>query len=102
MGTKNETTIVWSKKGSGGLTRPIEALGWTATDNKSAFEHLFGAVSKSEIYIVFYVYPDSFDAFHAARDLAPIAAAHLAFGVEMERAGSDLHWGPDGKSPPPL
>jgi hypothetical protein len=99
-GTKNETTVVWSKKGSNELARPVEALGWSPTENKSALEELFGSVSKEDQYLAFYVYPDSFDAFHTVRDMA--TAAHLEFGMELDRAGSDLLWGEDGASPPPL
>jgi hypothetical protein len=99
-GNKNETTVVWSKKGSDELASPVENLGWVPAENKSALEHLFASVPKGERYIAFYVYPDSFDAFHAVRDL--VTAAQLEFGVELDRAGSDLIWGAAGTSPPPL
>jgi hypothetical protein len=99
-GRKNDTTIAWTQKGSGELSRPVEALGWTATGNKEAMDSLLKSVPKGEAYLAFYVYPDSFDAFRALRDQA--AAAQLDFGVELDRAGSDLIWGSDGTTPPPL
>ena len=99
-GKKNETTIVWTKTKSGELAKPIEALGWILPDNKGALEELLKAVHKGDSYIVFSVYPDSFEVYHAVRDL--VNAAQLDFGVELEGAGTELIFGPDGSSPPPL
>ena len=100
-GRKNETTITWkSKGGDAELSRPVEALGWTISANKTAIDDLLRSIPKNEIYLAFYVYPDSFDAFRSVRDQA--AAQQLEFGVELDRAGSDLIWGAEGSSPPPL
>jgi hypothetical protein len=100
-GRKNDTTIAWkSKGGDAELSRPIEALGWTTAGNKAAIGHLLDSVPKGEIYLAFYVYPDSFEVFRSVRDQA--AAAQIEFGVELDRAGSDLIWGSEGSSPPPL
>ena len=99
-GRKNDSTIAWKAKGDGELSRPVEALGWTVAGNKAAIDHLLRSVPKGEIYLAFYVYPDSFDAFHSLRDQA--AAAQIEFGVELDRAGSDLIWGSEGSTPPPL
>ena len=99
-GRKNDTAIAWTGKGDGELSRPVEALGWTVAGNKAAIDHLLRSVPKGEIYLAFYVYPDSFDAFHSLRDQA--AAAQIEFGVELDRAGSDLIWGSEGCTPPPL
>jgi len=99
-GKRNETTVAWSRKGSGDLASPVEALGWTLPENKSALEDLFNAVHKSEFYVVCFVYPDSVDTYHAVRDM--VTAAQLEFGLELDRAGSDLLWGADSASPPPL
>ena len=100
-GHKNENTIAWkAKSGDAELSRPIEALGWTTTGNKAAIDHLLDSVPKNEVYLAFYVYPDSFEAFRSMRDRA--AAAQIEFGVELDRAGSDLIWGSEGSSPPPL
>ncbi len=99
-GRKNDTAIAWTGKGDGELSRPVEALGWTVAGNKAAIDHLLRSVLRGEIYLALYVYPDSFDAFHSLRDQA--AAAQIEFGVELDRAGSDLIWGSEGSSPPPL
>jgi hypothetical protein len=99
-GKKNETTVVWSKQDSGELAKPVEALGWLLPDNKSALEDLFNSVHKSESYITFAVYPDSFDVYHSVRDM--VTAAQLDFGMELDRTGSELVIGADGASPPPL
>jgi hypothetical protein len=100
QGKRNETTLVWSQKGSGSVARPVEALGWALPENKSALEDLFNGVHKSEYYIGFFVYPDSTEAFHTARELA--TAAQLDFGLELDRPGTDLNWGADGTTPPAL
>jgi hypothetical protein len=100
QGQKNEATVVWSKKGSGELARPVEALGWNVAENGAGIDQLIASVPKAELYIAFYVYPDSFDAFHAVRE--KVIAAQIDFGLEMDRAGSDLFWGSSGTSPPPL
>lgn len=100
-GRKNDTTIAWKAKGSDSeLSRPIEALGWTTAGNKAAIDQLLRSVPKGEMYLTFYVYPDSFDAFRSLRDQA--VAAQIEFGVELDPAGSDLIWGSEGSSPPPL
>jgi hypothetical protein len=99
-GKKNETTVVWSKKDSGEIAKPIEALGWILPDNKSALEDLFNSVHKSEYFITFLVYPDSFDVYHSVRDMA--TAAQLDFGLELDRTGSELVFGAEGSAPPPL
>jgi hypothetical protein len=100
-GRKNDTSIAWTSKGRDAeLSRPVEALGWTPAGNKAAIDNLLRSIPKGEIYLAFYVYPDSFDAFNALREQA--AAAQLDFGVQLERAGSDLIWSSEGSSPPPL
>ena len=99
-GRKNDSTIAWTAKGDGELSRPVEALGWTTAGNKAAIDRLLGSVPKGEVYLAFYVYPDSFEAFRSVRDQA--AAAQIEFGVELDRAGTDLIWGSEGTSPPPL
>jgi hypothetical protein len=99
-GKKNEATVVWKKKDSGEMAKPVEALGWILPDNKGALEDLFNAVHKSEYYITFVVYPDSFDVYHSVRDM--VTAAQLDFGMELDRAGSELIFGAEGSTPPPL
>lgn len=100
-GARNEATIVWTSQARGShLSRPVEALGWTPASNTSAIRNLIGSIPKSEVYIAFYVFPDSFDAFRSMRDQA--AAAHVEFGMELDNAGDDLIWGSEGSSPPPL
>lgn len=98
---KNDKTIAWkATDGDSELTRPIEALGWTTTGHKADIDQLLRSVPKGEMYLTLYVYPDSFDAFHALRDQA--AAAQIDFGVELEPAGANLIWGSKGTTPPPL
>lgn len=98
---RNNATIAWTAKGSDAdLSRPIAGLGWTPAGNKAAIEDLLRKIPSEETYLAFYVYPDSFDAFHSVREQA--IAAQLDFGVELERPGDDLVWGAEGTSPPPL
>jgi len=100
-GLKNGTTIAWTTKGEDSrLSRPIESLGWTVSANKGAIDQLLRNAPKGEVYLAFYVYPDSFEAFRSLRDRAVLQ--QLEFGVEFERAGNDLFWGSKGSSPPPL
>ncbi len=100
-GATNDKTIAWSNKGPDSrLSKPIESLGWTMSDNKMAVDQLLKSAPKEEFYLAFYVYPDSFEAFRSLRDQA--ALQQLEFGVQFERAGNDLFWGSKGSSPPPL
>lgn len=99
-GHENGTTISWTAKGRGKLSRPVEALGWTVEGNKTAIDQLLRSIPRGEVYLAFYVYPDSFDAFRGIRDQA--TASQIEFGVELDRAGSDLIWGSEGTTPPPL
>jgi len=100
-GFKNDKTIAWTTKGEDSrLSTPIESLGWTVSDNKGAIDQILRNASKGEVYLAFYVYPDSFEVFRSLRDQA--ALQHLEFGVEFERAEYDLFWGSKGSSPPPL
>ena len=100
-GATNEKTIAWSNKGPDSrLSKPIESLGWTMSDNKMSIDQLLKSAPKEEFYLAFYVYPDSFEAFRSLRDQA--ALQQLEFGVQFERAGNDLFWGSKGSSPPPL
>ncbi len=100
-GSKNDTTIAWTTLDEDSRrSRPIKELGWTMADNKEVIVQLLGSVPKSEFYITFYVYPDSFEIFRSMRDQAVIQ--QLDFGVKFERPGSELIWGSKGSSPPPL
>ena len=99
-GKKNQTSVVWSEKGSAELAQPVEALGWTLPENKSALDDFLNKINQSEFYIVFFVYPDSLDTYHALRDA--VTAAHLDFGLELQRTGSDLLMGAEGITPPAL
>ena len=100
-GATNDKTIAWSNKGPDSrLSKPIESLGWTMSDNKMSIDQLLKSAPKEEFYLAFYVYPDSFEAFRSLRDQA--ALQQLEFGVQFERAGNDLFWGSKGSSPPPL
>jgi len=99
-GKKNQTSVVWSEKGSAELAQPVEALGWTLPENKSALDDFLNKINQSEFYIVFFVYPDSLDTYHALRDA--VTAAHLDFGLELQRTGSELLMGAEGITPPAL
>ena len=100
-GMKNTTSISWKTKGSDSeLSLPVEALGWTASENKAAISQFLRDAPKDRFYLAFFVYPDSFDAFRSIRDQA--VAEHWDFGVELERPSDELLWGSKGSSPPPL
>ena len=58
-GITNDKTIAWTTKGPDSrLSKPIESLGWTMSDNKVAIDHLLRSAPKNEFYLAFYVYPD--------------------------------------------
>ncbi len=97
---KNEESIDWTPKGEDEIARPIAARGWTVAGDKAAISHLLNDIPKNEVYVAFYVFPDSFDAFHALRD--QVVAAQIDFGVHLERADSIMIWGETGSAPPPL
>ena len=100
-GRKNTSTIEWKSKGfDSELSLPMEALGWTKSDHKAEIAKLLHDAPKEQLYLAFYVYPDSFDVFRFIRDQA--VAEQWEFGVELERAGNSLTWGSKGSSPPPL
>jgi len=57
-------------------------------------------VSGSDSYVIFILYPDSFDAYHELRDR--VIASYLDFGLSIEPTDARISWGEDGQTPPPL
>jgi hypothetical protein len=74
-----------------GLQMPSDANGW---------REVLRAMKAENIYVAFYVYPDSYEAFRAAKEMA--IETRFEFGIEVVRAGRKLIWGSSGSSPPPL
>lgn len=99
-GIKNVQTIEWKDLGDSAITRPIEAQGWTLPADAQPIARLLDHESSREAYFAFFVYPDSFDIFHALRER--VTAAGFDFGVSLEEAGAELKWGSKGSTPPPL
>jgi len=95
-GERNVKSIEWNNRFGNRRTRPMVGAG----DDAASLARLFQALAREEVYVAFYVYPDAFDVFAAAREAA--AQAGLDYGLEIVRAGTDLSFGSDGTSPPPL
>jgi hypothetical protein len=95
-GERNVKSIEWSERLSSHRARPIVGSG----DDAASLTRLFQALTREEVYVAFYVYPDAFETFAAAREAA--ANAGLDYGLEIVRAGTELSFGSDGTSPPPL
>ena len=71
-----------------------------APANMGAWRALLDSHRSEGIYVAFYVYPDSYETFRAAKEAA--IASRFEFGIEVVPAGRKLFWGSNGSSPPPL
>jgi hypothetical protein len=97
---QNMTMIKWVNEGRGKLSIPIDSEGWSPEKDEPAIRGMFHALSGSEFYVIFIVFPDSFDAYHDLRDR--VTSAKLDFGLSIEPVNASIHWSEDGHTPPPL
>ncbi len=95
-GRRNLQAIQWDKRSSGYRVRPIAGAG----SDVEALARLFRTLRREELYVAFYVYPDAFDLFNAAREAA--VEAGLDYGLDIIKAGNELNFGSEGTSPRPL
>ena len=95
-GRRNRETINWQDTGGSHRARPIAGSGADA----EALARFFRTLPREEVYVAFYVYPDAFDLFSAAREAA--IQAGLDYGLDIIPAGIDLKFGSEGTSPRPL
>ncbi len=99
-GGRNEVSIRWvAKEGDSRESNPIEQAGWTTSADAARVESMLRGLSKSDHYIVLYVYPDSFEVFRAVREKA--TKMGLDCGFELQRPGYPIVWGSSGNAPPP-
>ena len=96
----NTKTIKWVTEDRGKVSLPIESAGWSTIKDDAEISGMLRALSGSEAYVIFIVYPDSFDAYHELRDR--VTASNLEFGLSIEPAEARIYWGEDGHTPPPL
>ena len=100
-GVKDRTNITWkSVGGESEESIPLAEKGVQFPKDSAAFRALLTAFKAEDVYIAFYVYPESYEAFRAAKDAA--IEARYEFGIEVVPGGRRLLWGPNGSSPPPL
>jgi hypothetical protein len=98
---RNEKSVTWKPAPGGSeFSSPIKNAGWEPTADRAAIQALAAKMKGDDRYLAFYVYPDSFDAFHQMRDFA--TANGWEFGLELVRAAEDLRWAAKGSAPPPL
>lgn len=100
-GELDRTSITWRSVGgdseesnpkpTSGLQMPLDMTNW---------RRLLEAFRAEGVYVAFYVYPDSYDVFRAAKEAA--TESKYEFGIEVVPAGRSLTWGSKGSSPPPL
>jgi len=99
-GRRNERAISWSDRGDAKQSLPQAERGWHPTTDAAAIQQWLRTIPRSEGYLAFYVFPDSFEAFRQVRDAA--VALGWEFGISLEPAGAKLLWGSKGSTPPPL
>ena len=97
---ENTKMIKWVNEDQGRVSLPIESEGWSPEKDEPAINEMLRGVSSKDFYVIFIVFPDSFDAYHGLRDR--VAAAKLDFGLSIEPPEAHISWGEDGHIPPPL
>jgi len=96
----NTQSIKWVTEDKGRVSLPIESAGWSTIRNEPEISAMLREVSGSDSYVIFILYPDSFDAYHELRDR--VIASYLDFGLSIEPTDARISWGEDGQTPPPL
>lgn len=97
----DRVNIQWRSAGADAEeSMPMPERGLQLPANGGGWRDLLRAMKAENMYVAFYVYPDSYEAFRAAKELA--IESRFEFGIEVVRAGRKLIWGSSGSSPPPL
>lgn len=78
---------------------PIPNQGWEMPADKQMLEHLLSRISSLDVYVAYYVFPDSFDAFRDLRDIT--VKSGLAYGLDVVQPRNTLIFGREGRAPPP-
>lgn len=99
---KNTETISWTPSvlSDSETAVPINGKGLDLVRDRAGIVRFLQAVPTADYYVAFYVYTDSFDAFHSLREMA--VQAGFEFGWEPVQPGVQLRFGKGGHSPPPL
>ena len=79
---------------------PKSGLGYSLASDAGEVRGILERCRLNGSYVTLMVYPDSFGAFRATKDL--IMAAGLEYGLMVISEGEDLSFGTGGSSPPPL
>ncbi len=97
----DRVNIQWRSAGADAEeSTPLPERGLQLPANGGGWRDLLRAMKAENMYLAFYVYPDSYEVFRAAKELA--IESQFEFGIEVVRAGRKLIWGSSGSSPPPL
>ena len=95
---RNTATIDWQDAGSSYVTSPKQDKGLDPRYGGAALAQLFRGLSRSDYYVAFYVFEDSFSAFNAAKQMA--VAAGLEYGWKpLESTEPPLRFGAVGTRP---
>jgi hypothetical protein len=99
-GRQNKETIKWVNVGKDSeLSEPIPDQGMEHQKHEKEIQRLLDSVNRSNTYMTFYVYDDSFEPFQFIRDLA--VKRNLDYGLAFKDRAADLIWSSEGSSPPP-
>lgn len=99
--TLDRVNIQWHTVGGDAEeSTPLPERGLKLPADAGRWREMLRAMKGEAGYVAFYVYPDSYEAFRAAKEMA--VETRFDFGIEVVRAGRKLIWGSKGSSPPPL
>jgi hypothetical protein len=100
-GVLDRTNITWRNVDSDSKeSDPRPDRGLRIPEDLGAWRALLTTVRAEGLYVAFYVYPDSYDAFRVSKEAA--VESRYEYGLETVPAGRKLTWGSKGSSPPPL
>lgn len=100
-GILDRANITWrSVGGDSEESNPLPTSGLQMPTDMANWHRLLESFRAEGVYIAFYVYPDSYNVFRAAKEAA--TESKYEFGIEVVPAGRSLTWGSKGSSPPPL
>ena len=100
-GARDGLNINWRTVGADSEeSTPVPERGVRLPADGNGWREILRGMGAENVYVAFYVYADSYDAFRAAKEIA--LEARFEFGIEVVRAGRKLIWGSSGSSPPPL
>ena len=100
-GVIDRANIAWRNVGSDSEeSNPRADRGLRIPEDLGAWRALLTAMRAEGLYVAFYVYPDSYDAFRTSKEAA--VESRYEYGLKTVPAGRALIWGSKGSSPPPL